>query len=192
VTGRRRLRRLVALAPAATIIRDTLIQMASCPYCLDGWVCEEHPNQPWPHSNLDKPDGQYAGPGMPCDCETGQTLVRRLEAKYRPIVRHDPRHLTEHHLWTLRKGERTAEARTRIVPIGDGRPELRIYCSRMSDPETLDLLWSQVLPGRASGGRSSRGKAAPVRNTRMDLDRDRLPHAQKCGKRCGTAGLVPQ
>jgi hypothetical protein len=39
----------------------------------------------------------------------------------------NPQHLPEHVLWTLRKGGRIAEARTRIVPVGEGLPELRIY-----------------------------------------------------------------
>jgi hypothetical protein len=39
-----------------------------------------------------------------------------------------------------------------MVPIGHGLPELRIYCSRQSDPDILHLSWSQVLPdGRAVG-----------------------------------------
>ena len=30
-----------------------------CPVCVDGFVCEQHPERPWPH-------GDCAGPGMPC------------------------------------------------------------------------------------------------------------------------------
>jgi hypothetical protein len=30
----------------------------------DAWICEQHPDQPWPHPNPDEPDGQCAGPGM--------------------------------------------------------------------------------------------------------------------------------
>jgi hypothetical protein len=48
--------------------------------------------------------------------------------------------------------DRENEVSPFMVPIGNGLPELQIYCSRMSDPTTLDLLWSQVLPdGRAVG-----------------------------------------
>ena len=36
----------------------------------------------------------------------------------------NPEHIPEHRLWVLRKGEKTAEAQTRMVPAG---PELRIY-----------------------------------------------------------------
>ena len=36
----------------------------------------------------------------------------------------NPEHIPEHSLWVFRKGDRTAEARTRRVPAG---PELRIY-----------------------------------------------------------------
>ena len=35
-----------------------------------------------------------------------------------------PEHIPEHTLWIVRKGDRTAEARVRMVPLG---PELRIY-----------------------------------------------------------------
>jgi hypothetical protein len=31
-----------------------------CPKCADGWICEAHPNLPWPHDDC-------IGPGMPCD-----------------------------------------------------------------------------------------------------------------------------
>jgi len=44
----------------------------------------------------------------------------------------DPRHLPEHHLWTLTKDGRHAEARTRMVPIGHGRPELWLKNNRAS------------------------------------------------------------
>jgi hypothetical protein len=30
----------------------------------DAWICEQHPDQPWPHPNPEEPDGQCAGPGM--------------------------------------------------------------------------------------------------------------------------------
>ena len=39
----------------------------------------------------------------------------------------NPAALPEHHLWTLTKDGHSAEARTRMVPIGLGRPELRFY-----------------------------------------------------------------
>jgi hypothetical protein len=29
----------------------------------DAWICEQHPDQPWPHPNPEEPDGQCAGPG---------------------------------------------------------------------------------------------------------------------------------
>jgi hypothetical protein len=28
--------------------------------CVDGWICEQHPDQPWPH-------GDCPGPGVPCE-----------------------------------------------------------------------------------------------------------------------------
>jgi hypothetical protein len=28
-------------------------------YCAEGWICETHPDRPWPHDDC-------AGPGMPC------------------------------------------------------------------------------------------------------------------------------
>jgi hypothetical protein len=29
-------------------------------HCVHGWICEAHPDQPWPHDNC-------PGPGMRCD-----------------------------------------------------------------------------------------------------------------------------
>jgi hypothetical protein len=47
----------------------------------------------------------------------------------------NPEHIPEHSLWVLRKGDRTAEARTRMVPAG---PELRIYyCGKFHRSEVV-------------------------------------------------------
>lgn len=64
----------------------------------------------------------------------------------------DPDALPEHHLWTLKKGARTAEARTRMVPIGLGRPELRFYVSSRETGETT-LAAQTRPPGPMSPGR---------------------------------------
>ena len=31
-------------------------------HCAEGWICEQHPDQPWPHDDC-------AGPGAPCRTE---------------------------------------------------------------------------------------------------------------------------
>ena len=46
----------------------------------------------------------------------------------------DPRLIPEHHLWTLAKDDRRAEARTRVVPIGEGKPELRGHRAALRRP----------------------------------------------------------
>jgi hypothetical protein len=52
---------------------------------------------------------------------------------------------------TLTKDGRRAEACTRMVPIGLGRPELRFYVSSRETGEHM-LLWSQVFTdGREVG-----------------------------------------
>jgi hypothetical protein len=46
--------------------------MALC-WCNEGWVCEEHPERPWPHEAC-------SGPGVPCDnpaCEYGRAAIAR-------------------------------------------------------------------------------------------------------------------
>jgi hypothetical protein len=35
----------------------------TCGKCDNGWICKEHPDQPWPHDDC-------AGPGIPCDVPT--------------------------------------------------------------------------------------------------------------------------
>ncbi len=55
----------------------------------------------------------------------------------------DPRNLPEFVLWRMTKDGRVAEARTRIVPLDDGRPEIRFYVSQSDG--TMDLRWSMVL-----------------------------------------------
>ena len=32
----------------------------TCGRCADGWICEEHPDKPWPHDHC-------YGPGVPCE-----------------------------------------------------------------------------------------------------------------------------
>jgi hypothetical protein len=46
--------------------------MALC-WCDEGWVCEEHPERPWPHDAC-------SGPGVPCDnpaCQYGRAAIAR-------------------------------------------------------------------------------------------------------------------
>ena len=69
-----------------------------------------------------------------------------------PLRPANPAALPEHRLWTLTKDGARTEARTRIVPIGLGRPELDILCFEPRDGRTLMLLWSQVFEdGRQLG-----------------------------------------
>jgi hypothetical protein len=58
----------------------------------------------------------------------------------------DPRKLSEFTLWRMRKDGRAIEARTRILPHGDGLLDLIIYVSRSAG--TWELHWSQTLSGR--------------------------------------------
>jgi len=68
-----------------------------------------------------------------------------------PLRPANPAALPEHRLWTLTKDGARAEARTRIVPIGLGRPELIFYVSSGETGELM-LLWSQVFEdGRQLG-----------------------------------------
>lgn len=55
----------------------------------------------------------------------------------------DPRKLPEYVLWRMTKAGRAVEARTRIVPLGEGAPELRILYT--NEDGTFDLGWSVVL-----------------------------------------------
>ncbi|MDP1570377.1 MAG: hypothetical protein Q8L86_10260 [Vicinamibacterales bacterium] len=67
----------------------------------------------------------------------------------------DTRAIPEHVLWTLTKGGRTAEARTRMVPLG---PELRVYVSHL-ETGALELLWSEVFRVQDGGGAALRDLA---------------------------------
>ena len=40
-------------------------------HCHQGWICEAHPDGPWPHTDPDDPARRCPGPGMQCinpDC----------------------------------------------------------------------------------------------------------------------------
>ena len=47
-------------------------------------------------------------------------------------------------LWTLKKGDRTAEARLGTVSIGGGQPELRLYATSETKSKFV-MLYCQVL-----------------------------------------------
>ena len=57
----------------------------------------------------------------------------------------NPDHFTEQVLWTLRKGGRIAQGRTRLNPIGNGARELRIYVSDGPTVDVDNMLWSVTL-----------------------------------------------
>ena len=57
----------------------------------------------------------------------------------------DPRKVPSYPLWTMRRGDKTREARMRILPIGDGHLEFGVYDLRADG--SLDLIWSQVVRG---------------------------------------------
>jgi hypothetical protein len=91
----------------------------------------------------------------------------------------NPEHSPERVLWTLRKRGRIAEARTRIVPVRDGVPELRIYVSKGPTVQVTDLLWSCTLTaGRDVGALSEERRAAFKERGWIDVDRARQ---SRCG-----------
>lgn len=55
-----------------------------CPRCEGvGWVCENHPDVPWPGMVSDEAERRHAeltggcyAPGMPCACRPGAAAVR--------------------------------------------------------------------------------------------------------------------
>jgi hypothetical protein len=47
----------------------------------DAWICEQHPDQPWPHPNSDEPDGQCAGPGM-LRCAQGSRDTKNWSSEF--------------------------------------------------------------------------------------------------------------
>ena len=78
---------------------------ANCPRCHDaGWVCEEHPTEPMDHD-------QCGGAGMPCACEIGRDLERRLDERRAPAANGD-----DETLWTLAKAGSRARAVARRIP----------------------------------------------------------------------------
>lgn len=48
-----------------------------CPKCAEGWVCEEHPDKPWPHDDC-------AGPGVPCKEPGCELSLMRVPPKDGP------------------------------------------------------------------------------------------------------------
>ena len=82
--------------------------------------------------------------------ENGRVMTDFMQRIAKPQA--DPRLIPEHHLWTLTKKDgRRAEARTRVVPIGDGKPELRFYVFfHVARRERLDLA---VVPECSTDGR---------------------------------------
>lgn len=57
----------------------------SCGKCDEGWICEAHPDQPWPHPDpSDLVTGRCAGPGMPCDAPGCPFSMDPVSAKAEP------------------------------------------------------------------------------------------------------------
>lgn len=82
----------------------------------------------------------------------------------------NPAHFTEHVLWTLRKGGRIAQARTRLIPIGN-EPDLCIYVSNGPTVGVDDMLWSVTLKdGRDVGALSEERKAAFLERGWIEVD----------------------
>ena len=108
--GRRRPEEMTGRAGAALLHR----QAVGCPRCDDrAWVCEEHPEKPWPHDDC-------PGPGELCSCEAGRTFKQQLDRQraggeylldpgLEPVTLSEP-------LWVLRKEHHTAEAHIRSIP----------------------------------------------------------------------------
>lgn len=57
---------LVPLSETAEDRSEAMNEGYGCPNCNDGWTCEAHPGFPWPHPMEEDPEGECAGPGMPC------------------------------------------------------------------------------------------------------------------------------
>ena len=84
----------------------------------------------------------------------------------------NPEHFSEHVLWTLRKGGRIAQARTRLIPIGNRQSELRIYVSNGPTVDIDDLWWSvRLKDGRDVGALSEERKAAFLERGWIEVDR---------------------
>lgn len=48
-------------------------------WCVDGWLCQRHAHEPWPHDDC-------PGPGVRClrtDCPRGRTNLREAIARWR-------------------------------------------------------------------------------------------------------------
>jgi hypothetical protein len=66
------------LLDAATEWKNEMVEAGwhTC-VCVNGWRCEQHGEQGWPHDDC-------AGPGVPCSnpvCEAGVTLRHQLAAR---------------------------------------------------------------------------------------------------------------
>jgi hypothetical protein len=46
--------------------------------CRDGWTCERHPDQPWPHDNCIGPGEQCPNPACPWWQGPKKPALRRL------------------------------------------------------------------------------------------------------------------
>ena len=69
--------------------------------------------------------------------------VSRITGRVLPLM--DPRKVPPYTLWTMRKNDRTREARTRLLPIGDRLLELAVYERRTGG--SLELVWAQTVRG---------------------------------------------
>src|SRR5437588_270065 len=68
-----------------------------CPRCQgEGWICDQHPSQPYPH-------GDCIGPGNPCPVCQDPSRPRQPDDWVTIARRTDP---PPRHAWTLTKADR--------------------------------------------------------------------------------------
>jgi hypothetical protein len=112
----------------------------------DGWVCEQHPDQPWPHPDPTEPDGQCAGPGMLHVLDSPAVSLKVLQ---RFTSNGQPKELRD--LFRLTENRRSARARPVHTSTRMGTPLAHWRAGNRAEPRLPH-------PGRrADDGRTVEG-----------------------------------
>ena len=102
---------------------DSGKMMADHHVCADGWICEAHPDTPWPH-------GDCAGPGMLCRT-AGCPALKKFLAVFSPHDLHDLLIPAVHELWVASQAYQKIWTRHCMSGTGEGIVETAVARGRL-------------------------------------------------------------
>jgi hypothetical protein len=162
----------------------TNVRRPDCRKCVEGWICEAHPEKPWPYRGC-------AGPGKPCDAP--DCVQERLDRQDRfgwlgaPAAQHQPHAALVRILWRM-KWRRVVTAALYGHP---GGTELRVYFEPESAGDLLHSLVERIRHrcARGEGGRVTTNPRGQRLDRRVDV-RKSFCETEPASRHCMRAAQI--